>query len=144
MNKTTATFSVVVFAAVMVGGSLLPAMAAEKTTFSDNIIIDQVYSETPCGNFDTQATGFVATDTTIWDNGHVLIVFNHQLSLHDLDGNFVGHVQAIQVITETTDGLPAVFTLQGTVTCVSTGLNLGIHTGFTVDENGKLHIHSMF
>ncbi len=143
MNKTTTMFSIAVLAAVMIGGSLSPAMAAGKVTFNETIITDEIISDTPCGNFDTQITGTTTFDTTLWDNGHVLTIINQHLDFHDLSGSLVGQINFVQVYNEATGGLPLTVSQQGTLTCVGTGLVDEIHFGFTIDENGVAHIHNL-
>ena len=144
MNKTTTILSIAILAAVMIGGSLSPAMAAGKVTFNTTIYVDQIDPATPCGEFDTQVVGSVTIDTSVWDNGHVLSIVNEHLDFKDLSGNLVGQVNLVQVVNEATGGLPLVFSVQGTLTCVGTGLVYDVHIGITIDENGDPHIHNNF
>jgi hypothetical protein len=60
----------------------------------------------------------------------------------DLDTNqVVGRAINPGVFIVNSDGLPTTQRLQQEVTCIGSGEESAIHFGFTIDEQGKLHVH---
>ena len=80
----------------------------------------------------------------MWDNGHAQLKYHEKTFFHDLDGNLVGKVNFHVSQSAQVDSLPATFNIQGTVTCVGTGLVDPLHFGITIDENGNFHEHGVF
>ena len=139
INKKLAFMAIPVLAAVLIGGSLSPAFAAQKI-IDVHTIDTGVFGAFVCG---TSVVGelHINSHFKLWDNGHFKIHSTINGEMFDTaTGNFVADVTQVLNDSGGKTGLPLVLQDSFNVECAD-GTTEKFHFGFTIDENGNTHFH---
>ena len=142
INKKLAFMAIPVLAAILIGGSLAPAFAAQKTIDINDVTV----SVFPFAPFCTaNPTTVVIRDHFIfkeWDNGHFKFHIDTQIQVFDaVTGALVYEENDTINDQGGPSGLPfnSQFNFEGA--CADGSGAISFHLGFTIDENGNFHNH---
>ena len=145
INKKLAFMAIPVLAAILIGGSLSPAFAAQKFVDQNDVFVN---SFGPFGGLcSPNPELWVFVDhfvIKIWDNGHAKFHLDSQVFFIDtVTGAVTGSGESVTNQSVQPGGLPFVDQSNFEFVCTDGSEPFGpsFSFGFTVDENGNFHNH---